>query len=135
MDLNVKVPAFIGKSIESIEETENELLNSSNLDIKGYTNLDSLLKEHSINALIIASPFETHSLYLREAIRHNLHVLCEKPFIWGEESPISETLDIVKEFEKKNLILMENTQWPYTLKTYSKLFPKVEKDPRRLHGS
>src|SRR5262249_34429113 len=45
----------------------------------GYDDPRRLLEDASIDALVVASPTDTHARYLWEASTRGKHVLCEKP--------------------------------------------------------
>lgn len=46
--------------------------------------------------IYVASPHETHYQYVKEALSHEKHVLCEKPFSL-EKSQAEEVFQIAKE--------------------------------------
>ena len=62
-----------------------------------------------IDAVYIASPHNTHYEYIRQALEHGKHVLCEKPIVLqGEQA--EELYDIAKE---KGLVLLEAIKTAY----------------------
>lgn len=62
-----------------------------------------------VDAVYIASPHETHVAYIREALEHNKHVLCEKPMaLTGAEA--EELFALAKE---KDCIMMEAIKTAY----------------------
>lgn len=68
-----------------------------------YTDLDSLLKDSSVDALYIASPNSLHYAQTKKALAAGKHVLCEKPFT----SNAAEAEELIHYAEKQELILME----------------------------
>ncbi len=48
-------------------------------EINGYTDLEEFYE--AIDAVYIASPHETHYGYIKSALEHGKHVLCEKPMV------------------------------------------------------
>lgn len=60
-----------------------------------FANLDAAVNETRPDALIIASPTETHVPYLMEACRLGLPALCEKPVAF-EREPIVEAISAVE---------------------------------------
>lgn len=56
-----------------------------------------------VDAVYIASPHETHSEYVRKALEHGRHVLCEKPMSFSEE----EAMSLYSRAEKRGLVLYE----------------------------
>lgn len=64
--------------------------------------------EHT-DVIYVASPHETHYEYVKEALLHDKHVLCEKPFTLQKEQA-EELFAIAKE---KNRILFEGIKTAY----------------------
>ena len=61
------------------------------------------------DVIYVASPHETHYQYVKEALLHEKHVLCEKPFLL-ERSQAEEVFQIAKE---KKRILFEGIKTAY----------------------
>lgn len=59
--------------------------------------------------IYIASPHETHYSYIKQALEHNKHVLCEKPMLLNKEQA-NELFGYAKE---RNLILFEGIKTAY----------------------
>lgn len=76
--------------------------------LKFYTDYLDELYDNS-DAVYIASPHETHYEYIKKAIEHNRHVLCEKPLVLSE-SQAEEVFALAKE---KHVILMEGIKTAY----------------------
>jgi GFO/IDH/MocA oxidoreductase family protein len=125
-----QVPAFVGRTPESIDEGRRLLL-ARGIDARGFTSLDALLAAEPVEALVIASPAETHAHWLREALRRNLHVLCEKPLVWGDEEDVLGVHTLSYEFLARRLLLLEHCQWPFTLPAFARLHPGVLDQPLR----
>jgi predicted dehydrogenase len=57
--------------------------------VRTYTDLDSMLREVDLDAVIIATPSSLHTRMVRAALDKGLHVFCEKPLCldsrYGEE--------------------------------------------------
>jgi len=49
--------------------------------IKGYGDLDTLLEQERLDALVIATPSKLHGSMAEKALQRGLHVFCEKPFV------------------------------------------------------
>ena len=64
---------------------------------------------NGVDSVYIASPHETHYNYIKEALEHGKHVLCEKPMVLKEDEAI-ELFDLAKE---KQCILMEAIKTAY----------------------
>jgi len=73
----------------------------------GTDNLQELFEQ--VDAVYIASPHETHADYIRQALNHGKHVLCEKPMVLtGMEA--EELFALAKE---NDCILMEAIKTAY----------------------
>jgi predicted dehydrogenase len=46
-----------------------------------FTDASDLFESGSVDAVVIATPHATHYPLVKAALEHNLHVLCEKPFV------------------------------------------------------
>lgn len=78
-------------------------LDSFNADgVTRYENYQDLLSDPRIQAVIIATPNNTHEEIIRTALHAGKHVLCEKPLTIGVES----TRELVGFAHKKDLLLM-----------------------------
>lgn len=120
-----EVPAFIASRKETVEEGRWALRNAG-VDAHGFTSLDALLAAHpTVTALVIASPHETHRRWLDEAIGRGLHVLCEKPLVWGDPSPAWEAARLVDLAAQRGVVLFESCPWPYALTAFDALHPKA----------
>lgn len=124
------ITACLGSSEESGRRGASELAKKLGHEVRPYRDLDSMIAgEESqgapLQALIIASPHHTHEGALQQAAAHGLHVLCEKPLIWGGEDLVQRTEQVLEAFTRAGLVLQTNTQWPYTLPAYFRLFPSL----------
>lgn len=119
-----EVPAFVARTPESADEGRRVLARHG-IDARGFTSLDALLAAEPVDALVIASPAETHAVWLRTACAAGLGVLCEKPFVWGGADPAREGAAIVEEFSARRLLLREHCQWPRVLSAFFALHPQA----------
>lgn len=62
-----------------------------------------------VDAVYVASPNETHSGYVREALLNGKHVLCEKPMTFT----YAEAVELYGLAEKQNVVLMEGIRTAY----------------------
>lgn len=76
-------------------------------DIDHFTSREELY--HNTDVIYVASPHETHYEYVKEALLHGKHVLCEKPFVLHRDQS-EELFRIAKE---KNCILFEGIKTAY----------------------
>ena len=128
-----EVPCFLATRPESVEEAARGLREVAGLDARGYVDLDELIAREAPDALAILSPAETHAGILEQAARAGLHVLCEKPFIWGEARAVARCREILAAFERAHRLVWENCQWPYALPAFEALHPgALDRPPRRF---
>jgi Oxidoreductase family, NAD-binding Rossmann fold len=118
-----RVTAFLGTSADSVEAGGRELRQQAGIDAVGYTDLERMLAGEDLDALVILSPAETHGRYLRAALEAGLHVLCEKPLLFGGEHTADQVAELASAFRTRGLLLAENCQWPHVLPAF-----------RALHG-
>ena len=62
-----------------------------------------------VDAVYIASPHETHYSYIKQALEHGKHVLCEKPMCLHKD----QALELFEYAKKKTLILFEGIKTAY----------------------
>jgi predicted dehydrogenase len=119
-----QVPAFVARTPESAE-AGRIVLARHGIDARGFTSLEALLAAEPVDAIVIASPAESHADFLMQALAAGLHVLCEKPLVWGLEDVAEAAVEIEDRFEAEGLILAEHCQWPETLGAFEALHPGV----------
>lgn len=76
-------------------------------EINAYAGLEEFYA--AVDAVYIASPHETHYEYIRDALSHGKHVLCEKPMVL-QRGQAEELFAFAKE---KGLILFEGIKTAY----------------------
>lgn len=87
--------------------TESALRFAEKWEIDAYTDLDGFYE--AVDAVYVASPHETHYEYIKAALEHGKHVLCEKPMVL-EEAQAEELFSYAKSHE---LVLMEGIKTAY----------------------
>lgn len=76
-------------------------------EINAYTTLEEFYG--AVDTVYIASPHDTHYEYIRDALMHEKHVLCEKPMVL-QRGQAEELFALAKE---KGLILFEGIKTAY----------------------
>ncbi len=76
-------------------------------DLNAYRTLEEFYK--NIDVVYIASPHETHYDYIKDALNHGKHVICEKPMVL-EKKQAEEVFALAKE---RNLIVFEGIKTAY----------------------
>jgi hypothetical protein len=128
-----EIPGFVVTSAASRDAVTRAWAADLGIESRGHLDLASLLRAGRLDALAILSPAEAHERHLEAALEAGLHVLCEKPFVWGrpELGPTARRLALA--FDARGLLLWENCQWPYTLPAFERLHPgALSGPPRRL---
>ena len=100
------------KKIKSFNTIAFCFKKSSNLNtykhIKIYKNWKKILQDKDINAVIIASPPNTHFNIIKEAIKKNIHIFCEKPVT----KSYKEITEICRLLENKKISHFVNFEFP-----------------------
>lgn len=130
-DAGAEVPCFVATSEESRDAAQAELATRAGIVATGYLDVAAMLAAERLDALAILSPHDTHEAYLDAAAAAGVHVLCEKPLVWGHKELGATAGRIVDAFAERGLVLWEDCQWPYTLRAYAALFP-AEAPPERF---
>ena len=125
------VAAVVGTRPETAVEAATDIETATGQSPRATTELDGVL-EAGCDAMIIASPHATHGAWLEKAVLHGLHVLCEKPLVWGHANAGAEADRRASLFVQQGLVLRVNTQWPLTLDTFRELHPAAPACPARF---
>lgn len=76
-------------------------------ETNAYENLEDFYS--AVDAVYIASPHETHYKYIRSALEHQKHVLCEKPMVLKK----SQAEEVFTYAKSRNLVLIEAIKTAY----------------------
>lgn len=76
-------------------------------ELNAYDDLEKMYDD--IDVVYVASPHDTHYDYIKSALMHGKHVLCEKPMVL-DKSQAEELFELAKE---KKLILFEGIKTAY----------------------
>ena len=87
---------------------------STKFAIKPYTNLEDFISSNEIDAVYIATPHSSHYTYSLEAIKHNKHILCEKPLTMN----YLESMTLLNLAKEAKVFLME----AYMYRTHPQTF-------------
>lgn len=128
-----EVPCFLSTRAETREEAAAQLARGAGVRARGYLRIDAMLEAERLDALAICSPHATHRVHLDTALGAGLHVLCEKPLLWGGTELSAHAARLAAGFETRKLQLWENCQWPYALPAFERLHPgSLATPPRRF---
>ncbi|MDH4096602.1 MAG: Gfo/Idh/MocA family oxidoreductase, partial [Betaproteobacteria bacterium] len=105
-----EVPCILATRAETRDAAVRALATHTGVEPRGYLDLDEMLARESLDALAILSPAPCHAEPLAAAARARLHVLCEKPFVWGVPDLAARTRALVEAIEANGRVLFENCQ-------------------------
>lgn len=120
-----KVVAVLGTSAASAGEAAAGLATRHGIAATPYDDLERMLAEARLDALVVASPDASHRAFLERALSAGLHVLCEKPLLHGEPDAVEAGQRLVDAYAARGLCLAVDTQWRYALPSYLRLHPDV----------
>jgi predicted dehydrogenase len=96
----------IVKSVADARPARLELLAKNYPAIKGVADAKTIIRDTSIDAVIIATPVFTHFQLAKEALLQGKHVLLEKPMA-STVAEAQELIDIA--LQKKRVIMVDHT--------------------------
>ena len=122
---NARVVSLLGTTEESSARA-SVAVKKYGIDATPYTDLHGMVDKERPDAIVIASPPETHGEYLQKCGEVGVHVFCEKPFIWPPGEDSRKTVEnILQGFRKKKLTVAMNSQWPFALSDYERICGKI----------
>lgn len=95
--------------------------------VQGYAS--ALHLAQAVDLLVVATPAAAHQEGLAAALAAGVACLCEKPLVPAEASHAARQL--VDGFAARDLLLVENCQWPAVLPALFALFPHLASEPVR----
>lgn len=98
-----------GVSVQGVynPHTESASAFAEKWEINAYETLESFYE--GVDAVYIASPHETHYDYIKSALEHGKHVLCEKPMVLKQ----AEAEELFAYAKERNLVLYEGIKTAY----------------------
>ncbi len=125
---NCQVVAVAGRNQERAQSAAAGLEERLGHPVAACGSLQALLQQ-DLQALVIASPMETHLAALQAALAAGVPVLCEKPLLSPEQH--AQIPALAEAFAEKQVLLMENCQWPMVLPAMDQLHPGWQQEPIR----
>lgn len=98
-----------GVSVQGVynPHTESAINFAEKWEIETYRELEDFYD--AIDSVYVASPHDTHYEYIKSALMHDKHVLCEKPMVLQKE----QAEELFAYAKKRNLILFEGVKTAY----------------------
>lgn len=88
---------------------------------KVYENIQDVFTDENVDIIYISTPHNTHIPYLREALRHGKHVLCEKSITLN-----SQELEEAKQLAEANHLILGEAMTIYHMPLYKKLHDMIK---------
>lgn len=104
---NIKNTKILGLCDINIDQKKNLTKNFEKIIIT--KDLNDLIKDKTINSLVVATNADSHYKIVKKILKNNKNVLCEKPLTLNT----SEALELEKLSKKKKKILMVNHTFLY----------------------
>jgi predicted dehydrogenase len=120
-----RVVAVCGTTRESAAQAADDLRERLGVRAAPHADAEAMVREEGLDALVIASPDETHLALLDLALRHRLHALCEKPLVWHAGDFAADAARVADAFARGGRCLAVATPWRHALPTWMRLFPDV----------
>lgn len=81
-----------------------------------YESMEELYTDKNVDIIYISTPHNTHIQFLREALKHGKHVICEKSITLN-----SEELEEAKKLAEENHVVLGEAMTIYHMPLYKKL--------------
>lgn len=88
---------------------------------KVYESMEDLFLDENVDIIYISTPHNTHIQYLKEALKHGKHVLCEKSITLNLEE-----LDEARKIAKENNVILAEAMTIYHMPLYKKLQEQIQ---------
>ncbi|MDD6484054.1 MAG: Gfo/Idh/MocA family oxidoreductase [Clostridiales bacterium] len=86
-----------------------------------YKNIDEIFEDDDVDIIYISTPHNTHIKYLKEALRHKKHVLCEKSVTLN-----SDELNEARGIAEENGVILAEAMTIYHMPVYKELHRLVK---------
>ena len=120
-----KLGARVSSVLGTTEKTSLQAssgLKKYGIEAHPYTAFEEMVRVEDPNAVVIASPSSTHYEYLLKCVDSGLHIFCEKPFLWGDQTDIRKKAeDVIGKAREKKITIAMNCQWPFSIDGYEKI--------------
>lgn len=83
---------------------------------KVYENIQDIFTDEKVDIIYLSTPHNTHSPYLKEALRHGKHILCEKSITLN-----SRELEEAKQLSEEHHLILAEAMTIYHMPLYKKL--------------
>ncbi len=99
-----------GLNVVGIYDIKEERLTQAQADgFKTYDSLESVLADTQVEAVLIATPNDSHKELAIQAIKAGKHVVCEKPVMMNTQE--LEEVMALAQLERKTFMVHQNRRW------------------------
>jgi len=89
--------------------------------VKVYENIRDLFTDENVDIIYISTPHNTHIQYLKEALQHGKHILCEKSITLN-----TKELEQARKLAKENHVILAEAMTIYHMPVYKKLQERIK---------
>lgn len=114
-----QVIAVAGRSLPRTSTAARALAAELGHHVAVHASVEDLVARGDLDALVIASPIDSHLRCLAAAAAAGLPTLCEKPL--GPPADFVGIEAALARFAARELLLVENCQWPHALPAIGRL--------------
>lgn len=120
------VVAVVGTTSESVARAVERLEREHGFRGRGYCNLEEMLHQARPDAVSVCSPNECHHEHALASLRHDAHVMVEKPMVWHPSGDTETILRLAQDIlacgGRTGCIAAVNTQYVAALDAYEALY-------------
>lgn len=87
---------------------------------KVYENIQDAFTDENVDIIYISTPHNTHIQFMKEALRHGKHILCEKSITLN-----SKELEKAKQLAEENHLILAEAMTIYHMPLYKKLHDMI----------
>lgn len=127
--LAIPVRGILGSTPERTAEAVRELRVE-----RGYTSLEEVVRDSSVNAVHICTPNQVHHLQSKAALEAGKHVMCEKPLAMNTAES-SSLVDLARRLNRVGAVTYNLRYYPLCHQARSIVQRGLIGEPRVVHGS
>lgn len=127
--LAIPVRGILGSTPERTAEAVRELRVE-----RGYTSLEEVVRDSSVNAVHICTPNQVHHLQSKAALEAGKHVMCEKPLAMNTAES-SSLVDLARRLNRVGAVTYNLRYYPLCHQARSIVQRGLIGEPRLVHGS
>tara|TARA_A100001015_G_scaffold21172_1_gene24115 strand:- start:1135 stop:2004 length:870 start_codon:yes stop_codon:yes gene_type:complete len=106
--LNFEIVGVLTSNNNSGVIAKKKLKETFGINTNNYVNFKEMIENVRPKSVTICSPPETHLKYIKESLKYNLFIFCEKPFFWFRninKNKINLEFTKIKKLNRKKIIV------------------------------